>query len=63
MVLADFQSIKDAFESDAFMGRPSNLPFELSETSLSKYLNISLIYHNTFENNLYSMLILKLTKT
>ncbi|XP_035217941.1 cytochrome P450 2B9-like [Stegodyphus dumicola] len=34
VVLCDFQSIKDAFASDAFMGRPADLPFELSEESI-----------------------------
>ncbi|XP_035217943.1 cytochrome P450 18a1-like [Stegodyphus dumicola] len=34
VVLCDFQSMKDAFASDAFMGRPADLPFELSEETI-----------------------------
>nr|XP_042911222.1 cytochrome P450 18a1 [Parasteatoda tepidariorum] len=33
VILSDFKSIKDAFSNDVFMGRPGDLPFELSETS------------------------------
>ncbi|KFM70322.1 Cytochrome P450 18a1, partial [Stegodyphus mimosarum] len=34
VVLCDFQSIKEAFASDAFMGRPHENPFELSEETI-----------------------------
>ncbi|XP_035217946.1 cytochrome P450 18a1-like [Stegodyphus dumicola] len=34
VVLCDFQSIKDAFANDVFMGRPLDIPFELSEDTL-----------------------------
>ncbi|XP_054719611.1 cytochrome P450 2U1-like [Uloborus diversus] len=33
IILTDFKSIKEAFASDAFMGRPKDLPFDLSETT------------------------------
>ncbi|XP_054724535.1 cytochrome P450 18a1-like [Uloborus diversus] len=33
VILADFNVTKEAFASDAFMGRPPDLPFDLSETT------------------------------
>ncbi|GFX99243.1 cytochrome P450 18a1 [Trichonephila clavipes] len=56
VVLNDFQSTKDAFAQDAFMGRPPESPFDVSEESLETQAFIGLPWK---EQRRFSLHILK----